>query len=101
MGGHEIGHRLTNASTREECCAACKAEERCTAWVRQPSTGFCFLCEGTGSSGTKPAEDREIGFKAPGPSWKYAVRCDAASMRLTAEEPPPAPFNWPLVGSPV
>lgn len=89
--------RQINSSTRETCCAACTKEPGCAAWVRQPSTGDCFLCRD--AYGTRPASDRET-YVMPTPTsvshFGYALQCDTSTMRVTAASELPRPFDWPL-----
>merc|ERR1719163_919494 len=37
------GRDYSNSPSDEECAATCTADAECTAWVRQPSTGNCWI----------------------------------------------------------
>lgn len=69
-GGEEFAN-LGGGYTDETCCDACSNNTTCDVWVRQPSTGNCWLVKQP--HGTKAADGRNIGFKQPLKSASDAV----------------------------
>ena len=57
------GNREHTTSTDVECCLKCTLQEECTAWVRRPSDGTCFLSKQGGDIVFKDKPDRNSGLR--------------------------------------
>ena len=65
------GLDYNNSPSDEECSATCTANSECTAWVRQPSTGRCFI-----------SRQSVVTFEAD-TDRTTGLRCDAASPQCS------------------
>lgn len=52
--GMRIDLTMTAASTVEECCGECKANEKCKYFTYAPENSYCYLKSGTGKIITGP-----------------------------------------------
>jgi len=54
------GH--VHSTSNEDCNEQCFYQTGCTAWVRQPSTGLCWMSDQAGTVKFEPAADRDSGL---------------------------------------
>ena len=110
VGGKVLAGRRPHtiaSSSDADCCRKCSHKEGCSAWVRQPSTTYCWLIAAAPGQKTTPREDRTVGFMStPVPKDDLNVTVtqfgrDSLRVRVTVAEPAQEGLPGGLVANPL
>ena len=106
VGGKVLAGLSPHITTKSDsqCCDLCVNHAQCTAWVRQPSTTYCWLIQATEANKTVSRDDRTVGFIQPPPPQPYPVvvkleAFGANSIRVRVSAPGMHEVEEPIISA--